>query len=368
MSVLPDELWRSIMEIGIQTKTLDYKNLCCLSITCRRLRRLAAEDSLWSHLLLSDFPSTKNNSNSGDGDRKIGTRDNSYTSSSNSSSMAKYLYQIRYEKDREKKRLAHRRAILRIESEIAERLRKIGEIKLQSLEEKKKMSKAVAELFNLRRIRQASVAVNVWQPEIIRSRQREMVQQTNVPVDVRINALEMELSLCKQQIAAFDNAIRVEKKRCRAAEEELASVKYHPLHDLENTRGHSSGCGVRSTRLKHTSMVPECFIIGLEHKRQCNLHSTTYNLHMPRLNPILQTEGKILWKLLQFLQFSLHLLGKILQFRLEIVLNTEREERRTSQNHLHGIPLGKSQAHKVIKLGDERVLDAGDQQNRVLIS
>lgn len=59
----------------------------------------------------------------------------------------------RYEKDREKKRLAHRRAVLRIESEISERLRKIQEIKLQSLEEKKKMNKAVAELLNLRRIR-----------------------------------------------------------------------------------------------------------------------------------------------------------------------------------------------------------------------
>lgn len=59
----------------------------------------------------------------------------------------------RYEKDREKKRLAHRRAVLRIESEIAERLRKIREIKLQLLEEKKKMNKAAAELFNLHRIR-----------------------------------------------------------------------------------------------------------------------------------------------------------------------------------------------------------------------
>lgn len=108
-----------------------------------------------------------------------------------------------------------------------------------------------------------------------------MVQQTNVPVGVRINALEMEISLCKQQIAVFDNAIvrcfflitddefcvehslislrvllqQVEKKRRRAAEEELASVKYHPLRDLGDTGGHSSGCRVRSKRLKHSSMV-----------------------------------------------------------------------------------------------------------------
>ncbi|KAL1534060.1 F-box protein SKIP24-like isoform X2 [Salvia divinorum] len=231
MSVLPDELWRSIMEIGIETKTLDYRNMCCLSITCRRLRRLAAEDSLWSPLLLSDFPSTTNNLKSSDADRIIG-RDSNYASTSNSSGKAKNLYQIRYEKDREKKRLAHRRAVLRIESEIAECLRKIREIKLQCLEEKKKMNEAVAELLNLRRIRQASVALNVWQPEMIRSRQREMVQQTNVPVDVRINALEME---------------RFQRKRHRTAEEKLDSVKYHPFRDL-----HSSGCRVRSKRLKDT--------------------------------------------------------------------------------------------------------------------
>lgn len=34
-----------------------------------------------------------------------------------------------------------------------------------------------------------------------------MVQQCNVPVDSRINALEMDLRLCEQQIAGYDNAL-----------------------------------------------------------------------------------------------------------------------------------------------------------------
>lgn len=54
--------------------------------------------------------------------------------------------------------------------------------------------------------RQASVALNVWQPEVIRGWQKQMVGQCVVPVDARINALEMELRLCRQQIAGFDNA------------------------------------------------------------------------------------------------------------------------------------------------------------------
>ncbi|KAK4415349.1 F-box protein SKIP24 [Sesamum alatum] len=247
MSVLPDELWTRIMELGIQTKTLCHRNLCCLSIACRRLHRLAADDSLWSRLLLSDFPSYDNSTNT--------ARDNNCTSSSAANVKFKSLYRIRYEKDREQKRLAHRRVVLRIESEIAERLRKIQEIELRTSEEKEKMNKAVAELLNVHKVRQASVALHVWQPELIRGRQRQMIQQNNVPVDFRINALEMELSLCKQQIAGFDKALRVEKRRLDEAKEQLASVKYHPLQDFSSTSCQPNECRNRSKKLKHTSTM-----------------------------------------------------------------------------------------------------------------
>ncbi|KAG8372304.1 hypothetical protein BUALT_Bualt12G0052300 [Buddleja alternifolia] len=242
MSVLPDELWRRIMEIGIGTKSVDYKGICCLSITCRRLRRLAGDDSLWSPLLHSDFRSSSNDFNSSSNDNRNCNSDSSVNGK------FKSLYKIRYEKEREQKRLAQRRVVLRIESEIAERLRKIQEIEFQSSEEKDKMNKAVAELLNLNRVRQASVGLNVWQPEIIRGRQKQMIQQSNVPVDFRINALEMELSLCKQQIAGFDKALRVEKRRLDAAKEQLASVKYHPLQIFSSSSCQPKECRTRSMR------------------------------------------------------------------------------------------------------------------------
>ncbi|KAL7119936.1 hypothetical protein ACP275_02G092300 [Erythranthe tilingii] len=234
--VLPDELWRRIMEIGIESKTLDHKSLCCLSITCRRLHHLAGDDTLWSPLLLSDFPF-----------------DVTYTSSSTSNGIFKSLYQIRYARGREQKRLAHRRAVLRIESEIAERSRKIQEIEHHSFEEKEKLNKAVSELVNLHRIRQASVALNVWQPEIIRGRQRQIVQQSSVPIEFRVNSLQMELNLCKQQIAGFDKALRVEKRRLNAAKEELASVKYHPIRDFGCTSFQPNDCRTKPKKLKRTS-------------------------------------------------------------------------------------------------------------------
>ncbi|KAL3507031.1 hypothetical protein ACH5RR_032413 [Cinchona calisaya] len=236
MSILPDELWRRILEIGVSTTStststataavnpcLNYKDLCCLSITCRRLNRIvSSEDSLWSSLLLSDFPPLHN------------LPSNKSSPCTTSSSSSKALYKLRYERDREQKRLAHRRIVLRIESEIAESSRKIREMELQSVEEREKMRITVAELLNLRRVRQAAVALNVWQPEVIRGKQKQMVEQCDVPVESRISALEMELRLCKQQIANYDKAIKVETRKVERAKEQLESVEYHPLHDFSS--------------------------------------------------------------------------------------------------------------------------------------
>lgn len=44
------------------------------------------------------------------------------------------------------------------------------------------------------------MALNVWQPEIVRGRQKQIVEQCRVPVEHRIGSLEMELKLCKNQI------------------------------------------------------------------------------------------------------------------------------------------------------------------------
>ncbi|KAK4345638.1 hypothetical protein RND71_035814 [Anisodus tanguticus] len=214
-STLPDELWRRILEIGIESSKFSYKDLCCLSITCKLLNRLSSDDSLWSSLFFADFPQYSINQHP-----------------SSSSVSNKSLYKIRYEKVREQKRLAHRRVVLRIQSEINEHSRRIQEMELRSAEEKEKMKNTVAELLNLRKIRQASVALNVWQPEIVRGKQKQMVEQCNVPIDNRIHAIEMEIKLCKQQIQGFEKALRVEKKRMQTAKEKLASVEYHPLREF----------------------------------------------------------------------------------------------------------------------------------------
>ncbi|KAL2934014.1 F-box protein SKIP24 [Bienertia sinuspersici] len=107
MSELPDELWRRILEMGVITDTypLNFKDLCCIAISCKRLHRLSNETSLW------------------------------------------------YEKDKAKRIAAHSRAVLRIESRIAEHSRKLEELQMRREEETAKLKAADAELSNLQKVR-----------------------------------------------------------------------------------------------------------------------------------------------------------------------------------------------------------------------
>uniref|UniRef100_A0A1D1YVD0 F-box protein SKIP24 n=1 Tax=Anthurium amnicola TaxID=1678845 RepID=A0A1D1YVD0_9ARAE len=194
MSDLPDEIWSRIMEAGIQSSALGYRDLCCLSISCRRLRRLSGDEALWSALLALDFALE-------------GRGSSSSSSSSHSSSLSsKSLYRTKFERHRARKRAAWRLAVLKEESQIAEHTRKLDDLRIVLDAEHEKLKMASKELRDLEKVRRASVAMNVWQPEVVCSSHRQLVQQCTVPVESRASALHMELRLCKQQIAIYSKA------------------------------------------------------------------------------------------------------------------------------------------------------------------
>ncbi|XP_021895427.1 F-box protein SKIP24 [Carica papaya] len=172
-----------------------------------------------------------------------------------SSSSPRSLYRVLFEKDRKKKEAAEKRSVMRKESQVFEHLRRIGEIELQLEAETKRMKAAAAEYSNLRKARQASVALNVWQPEIIRSRQKQVVEQNVVPADARLHTLKMELKLCKQQIASFTEAYRDSKEKLEMAKKELQSMKYHPLRDHNQTSISDSECKIKK-KFKSTVKFP----------------------------------------------------------------------------------------------------------------
>ncbi|XP_058078720.1 F-box protein SKIP24 [Magnolia sinica] len=218
MSSLPDEIWSRIIEIGTEKKILSCRDVCCISMSCRRFCRLSNDDSIWSILFSLDFPSPK-----------------SLSLSTNPS--PKSLYKSRFETERALKVAAYRRAVLNIESQIAIYSMNLEKLQLQLVGEKEKMKAVMSELTNLEKVRQASVALNVWQPETIRGRQKQIVEQCVVPVEYRIDALHMELRVCKMQIEIFNKSYEDEKCKLKAGKEGLASLKYHPLHDYQSGRG-----------------------------------------------------------------------------------------------------------------------------------
>ncbi|KAK1433156.1 hypothetical protein QVD17_10062 [Tagetes erecta] len=235
---LPDELWRWILELGVKTSCLTYKDLCCLSMSCRRLNRLSKEDVLWLKLLSFDFP----------------TRPSSSSCSSSNRQSSKSIYQMRFEKDKVKKLLAERRVVLRIESQMHEHTRKLQEIEGLLVDENEKIKAAVDELKRLRAVKHASTALKVWQPEIIHSRQKQIVENCSVPVDFRINALEMEIKLCKQHIAGFLRAQKDESNKLEAAKDRLSKVKYNPLQSLgldHESRNSRKISGKKLKRVQH---------------------------------------------------------------------------------------------------------------------
>ncbi|KAJ0237750.1 F-box protein SKIP24 [Hirschfeldia incana] len=238
---IPDELWRKVLEIGVNSSTFSYKDLCCISISSSRLCRLSSEDSLWRFLLVIDFHTHI---------------DSSTSSSSASQSSTKFVYKTRFEREKERRLAAHTRALLRKESEISEWGRRIRELETRLSEEAERLQAASVEFSNLQRVRQASVALNVWQPEVVRGRQKQMVEQTAVPVEGRLRALEMEIKLCKQQITGVNRARREVKQRFDMARKELESMKYHPLRDYKLIRSGDQASNAKRKKLKTSINFP----------------------------------------------------------------------------------------------------------------
>jgi len=101
---------------------------------------------------------------------------------------------------------ARRRAVFEAEARVLASKRRLAELEESMRAEGERMKAAAQELDNLERVRRASVALNVWQPQVVHGRQKQLVQQCTVSVDSRVSDLNMELKVCKQQIATYKNS------------------------------------------------------------------------------------------------------------------------------------------------------------------
>ncbi|KAK1280121.1 F-box protein SKIP24 [Acorus gramineus] len=236
MSMLPDEIWREIMAIGVGRSILNYRDLCCLSISCRRLNRISSEDPIWSNLLFRDFGSPTSIPNP----------------------PFKALYKTRFERDRSKKLLAWRRSVLIVESQIAVCSKDLERLQLLLSNESKRLNTAVTELKELETVRRASVALNVWQPQIVRGCQKQLVEQCKVPVESRIRDLKMEIRLCRQQIDMSSKACNNKKRFLQERKEALAALKYHPLQPCQPEMKGNNGELKRKKKKKKQKICDDC--------------------------------------------------------------------------------------------------------------
>uniref|UniRef100_A0ACD5VVV0 Uncharacterized protein n=6 Tax=Avena sativa TaxID=4498 RepID=A0ACD5VVV0_AVESA len=213
-SDLPDELWARILELGAASAALGFRDLCCLAIASRRLRRLSLHPSLWSDLLSRDFPSQSQPS-----------------SSSQQQLDPKSLYKTKFERHKIRMAEARRRAVYEVEGRLLACRKRLTDLEQSMCAEGDRMKATAQELDNLERVRRASVALTVWQPQVVRGRQKQLVQQCTVPVDSRLSDLHMELKVCKQQVATYKNVYNKEKLKLNEYEEALRRAKYHPVQN-----------------------------------------------------------------------------------------------------------------------------------------
>lgn len=119
------------------------------------------------------------------------------------------------------------------ESEVVVCKKRLEELEGLMLKESERLRAVMMEFNHLERVRRASVALNVWQPEVVRGRQKQIVEQSTIPIESRLSSVKMEIKLCKQQLTIYNKAYNDQKEKLKGREEALKSLKYHPLQNYQ---------------------------------------------------------------------------------------------------------------------------------------
>eukprot|EP00249_Psilotum_nudum_P016225 c25728_g1_i2 orf=122-481(+) len=82
------------------------------------------------------------------------------------------------------------------------------------------------------RERHASVALQLWQPQVVRTMHEQVVEQQPVDLDACRQLLKMEAKVCREQITRSERSIV--QKRCiiERIDKDLESLTYNPVKEL----------------------------------------------------------------------------------------------------------------------------------------
>ncbi|KAH7295690.1 hypothetical protein KP509_27G060900 [Ceratopteris richardii] len=191
MACLPDEVWIEALQLGVRARILDHRDLCSLSIVSRRLNRLSSLSFLWKPLFEREFSQGESSTNiTAPSDLSVTLKQWDYKSQ----------YKLRWGKVKAAKALAHKRRVLRIQSDVAVLEKECKDLEREMQAEKIKLSNILTELQTLEQARRSSVALKLWQPEIVRLVQEQVVRQQPIDPQFRHYSLEMEAKVCREEI------------------------------------------------------------------------------------------------------------------------------------------------------------------------
>eukprot|EP00249_Psilotum_nudum_P016224 c25728_g1_i1 orf=168-821(+) len=190
---LGDEMWVHVVEMGVGNGRLNCRDVCSLSMVCRRLHHLSGLDCIWRKLSERDFVQADESLK-----ECLGSASSGFT---------KGKYRSRFEKVKAVKLATQKRLVLRLQS-----CRAVLEQECKSLEdcicrERENLLNVLSRFKNTEKARHASVALQLWQPQVVRTMHEQVVEQQPVDLDACRQLLKMEAKVCREQITRSERSI-----------------------------------------------------------------------------------------------------------------------------------------------------------------
>ncbi|XP_024526335.1 F-box protein SKIP24 [Selaginella moellendorffii] len=217
---LPDELWQRVILGAVERSRLDYRDVCLISMACRALRRVSELDCIWRLLW----------------DQELGS--SSSMTEGETAVAWKRRFATRYGRIKLSRQNDYNRRMLRIQSQILLLQREYKTLARDFVLEKRRVALASRELIRADNARQASTALQIWQPQAVRTRHQQVIQQQQlVDPDSHRHNLEMEVKVCREQMQRLQRNLNSNRTKLARAEEELRLLNYHPTKEWEKNRG-----------------------------------------------------------------------------------------------------------------------------------
>ncbi|KAL3681134.1 hypothetical protein R1sor_024090 [Riccia sorocarpa] len=217
MESLPDEIWLQILCVSTSKEGgLGAQDLCAFAVVSRRARRISTESKVWWPLVERDFSLE-------------------YKPSEESQVHPKALYRTKHEKRKAKREAERRRQIMGLQSSIHTSVLRMMKFEKKLENEKAAAAEVRQRLCALHSTSRASVALQRWQPQAVRTHHQRMVQQVPVDPEAEANNLKLELQERYHFIVTCEKALESLERSIKSLQDKLEEIYFNPIRPSEGT-------------------------------------------------------------------------------------------------------------------------------------